>query len=157
MSASEDRARDEEMARRLAPRLGVLTCSGPVRATLDETLRESGRFTAIALFAREPGGEALAGYDAVLSVRVTHCGIRRVGALESRSLAGFADLRVEMRRIADDRLLWEERSTVLGGDRWSLQAYRQDASLLGRELAETLADAGYRVAMDLLYPAEETE
>jgi len=152
MSASEDRAKDEEMARRLAPRLEPLSCAGPVRDGLEQALRESGRFARVTLVPTRMGGEAADAGDALLVVEVARCGIRRVGPLEGKSLASFVELRAELYRVADGRLLWEEQGTHLGGERRSLQAYRQDVGLLRRELAETLVEAGRRVAMELLYP-----
>lgn len=154
VAAAHNEALDSSAAEALSPHLGGFSSRSELRGILAKTLKESVRFSEVQMLDQKlPAAEARK-YDAVLTVRIMRWGLRAPAPTESEALAAFAEIQAQMMRVENGETLWEERDTVVGQGRHGLAAYQQDRNLLRQELQDMIEKAGYRVAMQLLYPKE---
>jgi hypothetical protein len=91
-------------------------------------------------------------YDAVATLRIAEWGLRRIGEGDPATVAGFVDVDATLTRSADKEVLWSERESVLGKGRAPIATYQTDGEALRREIEQTFAAAGHRMAMQILYP-----
>jgi len=108
----------------------------------------------IELTDRSVGAAESRKYEAVAILAIGEWGLRRLERSERSAggIAGFLDIDARLSRSRDGEVLWSERETVIGKGRGDITAYQADGELLRRELRETFAAAGHRMAMEILYP-----
>jgi hypothetical protein len=100
----------------------------------------------------EPAGVPGGSHDAVATLRIGEWGLRRIGEGDPATVAGFVDVDATLTRSADKEVLWSERESVLGKGRAPIATYQTDGEALRREIEQTFASAGHRMAMQILYP-----
>ncbi|HXJ83175.1 MAG TPA: hypothetical protein VMS64_31385 [Candidatus Methylomirabilis sp.] len=118
--------------------------------TFAQTLRAGGRFE-IEVLESEPGKDQRQRFDAVVLLRFPEWGFQSLRANDP-SLAAFVAVDARMVRSGRGESLWEQKDTVFGHGRQTLDELAADPELMRRELKDALETAGYRLAVELLYP-----
>jgi hypothetical protein len=143
-------AEDASTAATLRPQIQALSPNAAAVDTFTQALRSGGRFE-VEVFASEPTEEQQRQVDAVVLLRFPTWGFQ----LLRTSLVAFVDVDARMVLAGRSESLWEQRETVFGRGRQTLDEIEADPELMRRELRDVLETAGYRLAVELQYPRGE--
>jgi hypothetical protein len=151
-ASAEDK--DQKRTQQVAPRLAGFSAREALVRGLVSTLDEARRFESVEVLEAPPAADSPVKADALLHVAVTQWGLHLVADRAGEALAGFAALEARMTLLPAGRSVWDEKSTVGGQRRHTLDQYTREDGLLRKELEETMESAGQRVASELLYPRD---
>lgn len=145
VDADRDRKTTELVAAKLT---GVPTCRPGIEQAFFETLAGSGKIRARR--AEAPPTSPPADADAVVVFSIDHCGFRLMNQA-SGEMAAFVEVGVKL-TLADGTTGWEDRETVIAPSRATVERLKSEDGLATPLLESVLADAGRRLAYNLLYP-----
>jgi hypothetical protein len=109
----------------------------------------------VSLLDTPPNDDESKNFDAVLTFDIKTWGLRLPNQNEER-LAPFIELETTLRRSSDNQTLWNMHDTFLGQKRTYFSEYKEDGPMLRKELKDTVASAGSRMAMKIIYPRGNT-
>jgi hypothetical protein len=151
IASAHNTSRDEEKMTALNPHLANFSTRATFAEAFGQTLKVSGRQNNVYLLQAPPDDNESKNFDAVLTFNVVTWGLRLPNRDEER-LAPFIELETTLRRSSDNQNLWNMRDTFLGQKRTFFSDYKEDGPMLRKEMKETVANAGARMATKIIYP-----
>jgi len=151
IASAHNASRDTEKMTALNPHLTDFSARATFAETFGQTLNVSGRQNNVYLLEAPPDDNESKNFDAVLTFNILTWGLRLPNRDEER-LAPFIELETTLRRSSDNQTLWDMHDTFLGQKRTFFSDYKEDAPMLRKELKETVANAGARMATKIIYP-----
>jgi hypothetical protein len=145
-------AADAALTTAVAPHVAAISAPSVLGEAFVNALRASGSFGEIRMLDREPQGDELKRFDAVVLLKVPAWGLSRVTREEQELIAGFAKVHARLSMASSGDVVWEEEEDVFGRGWHALDFFKQDPELTRRELTEMLERAGWRFAAELTYP-----
>ena len=146
-------AEDASRAATIRPPIPELSPRAVTVDTFAQALRSGGRFE-IEVLESEPAKEQRRRFDAVVLLRFPEWGFQSLRANDP-SLAAFVAVDARMVVTGRSDRLWEQKDTVFGHGRQTLDELAADPELVRGELRDALETAGRRLAVELLYPRGE--
>ena len=151
IASAHNTSRDTEKMTALNPHLANFSTRATFAEAFGQTLKVSGRPNNVHLLEALPDDNESKDFDAVLTFNVLTWGLRLPNRDEER-LAPFIELETTLRRASDNQTLWSMHDTFLGQKRTFFADYKEDGPMLRKELKETVASAGARMANKIIYP-----
>jgi hypothetical protein len=151
IASAHNASRDKEKMTLLKPDLADFSARATFTEAFVQTLQASGRRNDVYLLEATPDNKESKNFDAVLTFNVLSWGLRLPNRDDER-LAPFIELEITMNRYSDNQTLWNMHDTFLGQKRSYFSEYKDDGSMLRKELRETVANAGARMATKIIYP-----
>ena len=151
IAAAHNKSRDPEKMSVLKPDLADFSARATFTEAFVQTLQASGRRNDVYLLEATPDNKESKNFDAVLTFKVLSWGLRLPNRDEER-LAPFIELEITLNRYSDNQTLWNMHDTFLGQKRSYFSDYKEDGAMLRKELTETVANAGARMATKIIYP-----
>lgn len=149
IAESVDASQDEKTAEAVAATFSEApTCQPGVERAFFETLEASGKIHPRRVD-REPKSAPVEA-DAVIVLRIDHCGFRLMNQ-SSGEMAAFVEVGVKL-TLADGTTRWDDRETVIATSRATAERLQSEEGLAAPLFEGVLADAGRRLANNLLYP-----
>lgn len=143
VDADADRKTTELIAARLPAGIG---CRPGVEKALLDALAANGKIEARLVEAPDPAS----GADGVLALTIEHCGFRLTNQ-SSGEMSAFVEIDVKL-TLAGGSVVWDDRETVIAASRATIERLKSEEGLARPLLEGVLADAGKRLAYNVLYP-----
>ena len=156
IASAHNESRDNDKMTALKPHLESFSTRAAFAEAFSQTLKDGDRQNDIRLFDAAPGEAESKNFDAVLTFNIKNWGLRLPNRDEER-LSPFIEMETTMLRASDNKVLWNTHDTFLGQKRSYFSDYKEDGSMLRNELKSTVANAGARMAMKVIYPRGNTK
>lgn len=154
IASAYNESRDTEKMTALTPNVTGVSTRATFADGFTQRLKDSGRQNDIRLLDAPPDENATKTFDAVLTFNIKTWGLRLANRDEER-LAPFVEVETILRRSSDGHTLWNMHDTFLGQKRAYFSDYKENAAMFRNEMKDTVANAGARMAMRIIYPRGE--
>ena len=151
IASAHNESRDTERMTALNPHLAGFSARETFVGAFSQAMKQAGKDKDVQLFDQVPDSTETTKFDAVLTFKINYWGLRLANRDEER-LAPFVELQTKLIRSADSQPLWDMHDTFLGQKRAYLSDYKEDGAMLRNEMKETIANAGTRMAIKIIYP-----
>jgi len=151
IASAHNKSEDEQLAKGMSNYLDGFSCRSVFKESLVKSLTESGLFSEIQVFDKEPDTAQLSKYDAVLIFEISNWGIRIVERGQTELMSSFVELEAKMVHSSTSNVIWDEHDTVLGQKKRTLGSYQNDKESCMKDIQEAAEDSGRRMANILIY------
>ena len=138
-------------AKTVSAHVGEVSPRSLVAEALVNSLEASGRFEQVRSLPREPVGEDRRRADAIVRITVPSWGFVRVRQGDPAVVSVFADVQGQVTLRETGVVVWEAKEDVTGPERLPLESLTRDQEFARQQLTEVLAQAGRRLASEILY------
>jgi hypothetical protein len=138
-------------AKAVSAHVGAVSPRSLVAEALVNSLEASGRFEQVRAMEREPVGEDRRRADAIVRITVPSWGFVRVRQGDPPLVSVFADVQGQVTLRGTGVVVWEGKEDVTGPERLPLESLTRDQDFARQQLTEVLAQAGHRLASEILY------